>query len=188
MKLLLILLFHPTYIVKGRSTVPPILILLSVVAYAALCGLAFQHLYPRLLNNVPWLGGFRKLHPGNWNPAFDTELFIRGASMGMILFGTYWISYSLMSLLTPGRAKPITRCALASLSTCVPVLICCAVGFFFYYLHNALGLLPVYGLFAAICLQVILLRDLFGVSRALVVYLVPSVLTAQLIACTLLLP
>ena len=188
MRLLLILLFNPAYAAKGRHTVPPVLILASVISFAALCGLAFQHLYPRLLNTVPWMGTLRKLHPGNWNPAFDMDLFLRGSAMGLILYATYMVAYLVLGWATPGRSKPILHCALAALSTCMPVLICCAGGFFLFHLHFLFGLLPVYGLVAAICLQVIHLKDSFGVNRALIVYLVPSVLAVQLLACNSLLP
>lgn len=188
MRLLLILLFHPTYLVKSSKNVSVFWIHLSVAGFAVMAGTAFQHLYPRLLNRVPWLGFFRKFSPANWNPVFDFDLFIRGAAMAGILLGTYFIGYVLCSPLAAGRERSAKVCYLAALSTGIPFLISCAVGFFFYHLDKSLGLLPVFGLFASTSLLAVLLRDLFGIHRAIIVYLAPTLLSLQLYGCFLLLP
>lgn len=188
MRNLLLLLVHPTHIAKGRKRVPAPLAHLSAAGFVALAGLAFQYLYPRLLNEVPWLGLLRRMNPANWSPAFDPDLFARGAGMGALLVVSYTGAYWLMGQLTPGRGKPMGVCYLAALATCVPLLITAGAGYGFHYLHLGFGILPAYGLLTSACLNVLLLNDLFRVHRAAIVYLAPATLVFQLCGAYLLMP
>jgi hypothetical protein len=188
MKLLLILIFHPSYIVKNRLKVSPFLLHLSVLGFIAACGYAFQYLFPRLLNSVPWLGFLRRLSPANWEPAFNPEFFLRGCAMGLLVIALYVLVYWLGSFVTPGRAKSPMACYLAGLATCVPILLANGAAFAGYPFHKLFALLPGYGLFAATCLHVVLLKDLYGFSRPVAIYLAPLVLGTQLSGAYLLLP
>jgi len=188
MRQLLLLLLHPTHIVKGPLRVPVFLIHLAVLGFSGTLGLAFQHLYPRLLNEVPWLGFLRKFSLSNWNPAFDLEYFLRGAGMGLWIVGIYLISFLPAHLAGRVRGQAFPVCYLAALAAASPLLITSALGFLFFYLHLTLGLFWLYGLVAGACLQATLLRELFRVPRSVVVYLAPLVLAVQAYGCFLLLP
>jgi hypothetical protein len=186
MRLLIILLFHPTYLVRSQGPVPLPALGAFIGAYLLVCGMSFSYLFPRLLNKVPWLGFFRKMHPGTWNPRFDPELFIRGALMGSVVIGSFAIIFTMLLAARGRRAFP--QGVLFALGCCIPILITCAVGFLFHYLYPPLGLAPVFGLFASTSLQAFFLRDLCGLHRALVIYLSPTVTVGQLYLCFLLLP
>ncbi|MEX0326200.1 MAG: hypothetical protein AB3N33_08950 [Puniceicoccaceae bacterium] len=188
MKLLLILIFHPSHIVKSRDRVHPLLLHTAVLGYVVAVGYAFQFLFPRLLNQIPWFGFLRLLFPGNWNPGFSEELFLRGSAMAALVFGLYVLVYWLGSFVTPGRAKSPMACYLAGLATCIPILITCGAAIFAQPFHELFALLPAYGLFASTCLHVILLKDLYGFSRPVTIYLAPLVLGTQLCGSYLLLP
>ena len=188
MKQLLILLLHPAYVVHSRGRVFVPFLHLLAAGYLGVCGYSFQFLYPRLLNNVPWLGALRKLDVTTWNPAFDPELFVRGVAMGFALLFSYLVVYSVMGLLGRGKGSVLVSAYLAALSTCVPILVTCALSFGFYYLHDALGLVPGYGVLTAVCLHVIVLKDLYNCNRAFVVYFAPLVFSVQTYSIYLLLP
>jgi hypothetical protein len=188
MKLLLILIFHPSHIIKSRDRVHPLLLHLAVLGYIALCAYAFQFLFPRLLNQVPWFGFLRMLFPTNWDPTFNLELFLRGGAMGLLVILTYVLVYWLGSFVTPGRAKSPMACYLAGLATCIPILMTNGIALLAYPLHEFVALLPSYGLLASTGLHVILLKDLYGFSRPVTIYLAPLVLGIQLCGVYLLLP
>jgi len=188
MKLLLILLFHPSHIVKSRQKVAPLLLHLFVLGYVALCGFAFQFLFPRLLNEVPWFGFLRMLSPANWDPIFNLEYFARGSAMGLLVIGLYILVYWLGSYVTPGRAKSPMACYLAALATCIPILLTCGIAYAAHPLSEWFALLPGYGLLTSTCLHVILLKDLYGFSRPATIYLAPLVFGAQMCGAFLLLP
>jgi hypothetical protein len=188
MRQLFLLLLHPTHIVKGPLYVSVLLIQIAVIGFAATLGLTFQHLYPRLLNKVPWLGFLRKFSLANWNPAFDLEYFLRGAGMALWIIGIYLVTYLPAHWAGRIRGQAFPVCYLAALATATPLLITSAIGFLFFYLHLSLGLFWLYGLVAGACLQATLLRELFQVPRALVVYLAPLVLAVQAYGCFRLLP
>ena len=186
MRLLLILLLHPTYLVRSQGPVSIPAMVAFTCGYLAVCGMSFSYLYPRLLNRVPWLGFFRKFNPGTWNPRFDAELFIRGASMGLVVFGSFAILFTVFLLCTGRRFFP--HGILYALGNCIPILITCGVGFLFHHLYADLGLAPAFGLLASSCLQAFFLRDLCGVHRAVVVYLAPVMTAIQIYAIVQLLP
>jgi hypothetical protein len=188
MKLLLILLFHPSHIVKSRDQVHPFLLHLAVLGYIASSAYAFQFLFPRLLNQIPWFGFLRMIYPSNWDPTFNLELCLRGAAMALLVIAMYVLVYFLGSFITPGRTKPPMACYLAGLATCIPVLITNGVALLAYPFHKFFALLPGYGLLMSTCLHVILLKDLYGFSRPLTIYLAPLVLGTQLCGAYLLLP
>lgn len=188
MKLLLILLFHPSHIIKSRQKVHPLLLFLAVLGFIGLCAYAFQFLFPRLLNQVPWFGFLRMLFPSNWDPAFNLELFLRGGAMAALVIFLYVLVYWLGSYVTPGRAKSPMACSLAGLATCIPILVTSGIALLAYPLHELFALLPGYGLLASTGLHVILLKDLYGLSRPITIYLVPLVLGVQACGAYLLLP
>ena len=186
MRLLLILLVHPAHLIKSRERVPTPLIHLMLLGYGAVCGMSFQFLYPRLLNNLPYLGALRKLHLGTWNPGFDLELFLRGSGMAVAILLISVVVYFLAGFL--GKRKSLAVCYLAGMSTCIPLAITCGLAFGFYFIDKSLGLAPVYGLLVSAFLQAFYLRDLFRVNRALTLYSSPLVLSAQVYLCYYLLP
>jgi hypothetical protein len=188
MKLLLILLFHPSHIIKSRQKVHPLLLHLAVLGFIALCAYAFQFLFPRLLNQVPWFGFLRMLFPANWEPSFSPELFIRGSAMGALVIFLYVLVYWLGSYVTPGRAKSPMACYLAGLATCIPILVTNGLALLAYPLHELFALLPGYGLLASTGLHVVLLKDLYGFSRPVAIYLAPLVFATQFCGAYLLLP
>jgi hypothetical protein len=188
MKLLLILLFHPSHIVKSRNKVHPLLLHVAVLGYIAGCAYAFQFLFPRLLNQIPWFGFLRMMFPANWNPVFSIELFIRGAGMGALVVFMYVLVYWLGSFVTPGKAKSPMACYLAGLATCLPIFLTSVVAFAAYPLNEFFALLPGYGLLISSCLHVILLKDLYGFSRPATIYLAPLVLGTQLCGAFLIMP
>jgi hypothetical protein len=186
MRHLLILLVHPVYAIRSREAVPVPALVLFITGYLFVCGISFSYLFPRLLNRVPWLGFFRKLHPGTWNPRMDEELFIRGAAMGLVVIASFSLVYT--SLLLARRVRCFPDGILQAFATCIPILMTCAVGYLFHYVHPSLGLAPVFGLFASTCLQAFFLRDLHGLHRTIVVYLAPAIAVGQVYGCFLLLP
>ena len=188
MKLLLILLFHPSHIVKSRQRVSPLLLHAAVLGFIGTCGYAFQFLFPRLLNQIPWFGFLRMLFPGNWNPGFNLDLFLRGSAMGALVIALYVLVYFLGTYVTSGRPKTPMACYLAGLATCIPIFITNIAALGVYRFHEFAALLPGYGILISTCLQVILLKDLYGFSRPITIYLAPLVLAAQLSGVVLLLP
>ncbi len=186
MKLLLILLVHPTYIFQSSKRVPVLLLNIFVGAYLLLCGMTFQYLYPRVLNEVPFLGFLRKLWLVNWNPGFDMELFFRGAAMGLVFLIIYFCVFSLSGFV--GRGKSLMACYVAGVATCIPIGVSCGLAFGLYYLDPALGLAPVYGLLASGFLQAFFMKEVCGFDRSLTIYLSPLVLGLQVYICSLLLP
>jgi hypothetical protein len=184
---LLKLLVHPASVIRTRAVVRPLWLLLAVAGLGLITGLAFSHLYPRLLNTIPWLGFLRKFNPGTWDPGFDPELFLRGAGMGLALYGSYFLIYVLLGWVGTCR-RTVADHAVHALSTCIPLVFGCAAGFLLFYLHRSLGLLPVYGLLAAFALHLVFLRDLFRIPRLLIVYLAPALLMGQLYLCSLWMP
>ena len=188
MKLLLILLFHPSHIITSRDKVHPLLLHGAVLGFIALCAYAFQFLFPRLLNQVPWFGFLRMFFPATWDPTFNMDLFIRGAAMGLLVISLYVLVYWLGSFVTPGRAKSPMACYLAGLATCIPIVVANTVALLAYPLHELFALLPGYGLLTAMGLHVILLKDLYGISRPITIYLAPLVFGTQICGAYLLLP
>lgn len=188
MKLLLLLLLHPSRIIHTRDRVHPLVLHLFIAGYLWMCGMAFQFLYPRLLNNIPWLGALRKLNIANWEPAFNMELFLRGAAMAGMALVSFTLVYRCVAILMRRSGRGLYRCYLAGLSTCMPVLTTCSLGFGFYYVADVLGLVPAYGLVTAACLHGIIMKDFCGAPRPVSIYLAPLVLSLQAYACYLLLP
>ena len=188
MKLLLILLLHPSRIIHTRDRVHPFFLNLSVAGYLCMCGMAFQFLYPRLLNNIPWLGALRKLNIANWEPAFNMELFLRGAAMAGMALVSYTLVYWIVSFFVGRSGRGPSRCYLAGLATCMPILTTSSLAFGFYYLDDVLGLVPAYGLVTAACLHGIILKDFCSAPKPLSIYLAPLILSSQAYACFLLLP
>lgn len=186
MKLLLILLIHPTNIIKTSKQVPMVLLNIVAAAYLLLCGMTFQYLYPRLLNEVPYLGSLRKLWMANWNPGFDMELFLRGMAMGLVFILAYLAAYASAGL--AGRARNLRSYYVASVTTCIPIGLTCALAFGFHYLEPVLGLVPVYGLLVSSFLQAFFMKEVCGFNRSLTIYLCPVVLGTQVYICSLLLP
>jgi len=188
MKLVLILLLHPAHVGRYKGPLPWPVLHAFLGMYLIGTGMAFQHLYPRLLNNVPWLGFVRRLHPVNWNPGPDLDLFFRGAGMGLWAFLVSAIVLIVISRLPPRRNLAIGRIYLCALGTISPFLYCCLAGLILYHIHPVLGLLPAYGLLAGLVLHCILLLELLSVQRAALVYLCPAILLAQLYGCLQLMP
>lgn len=186
MRYLLILLVHPTCAIRSKEAVSTPSLILFSSGYLLVCGLSFSYLFPRLLNRVPWLGFFRKLHPGTWNPQMNTELFLRGAAMGLLVIASFSLVY--LVLLLARRMPFFPSSIVLGYATCIPILITCGCGYLFHYMNPALGLLPVFGLFASTCLHAFFLRDRCGLHRGFVVYLAPLVTVAQLYGCFKLLP
>lgn len=186
MKLLLTLLVHPTQILNSSKRVPAALLAIVVVAYLLLCGMSFQHLYPRLLNEIPYLGSLRKLWMANWNPGFDPELFFRGAAMGVVFLVTYLVTYALAGTL--GRGKTLNVYMVAAVATCMPIGLTCGLAFGFHYIEPILGLVPVYGILVSAYLQAFFLKEVSSINRSIVIYISPVILGIQLYVCSLLLP
>ncbi|MEX0322125.1 MAG: hypothetical protein AB3N63_08205 [Puniceicoccaceae bacterium] len=186
MKLLLILLVHPTFIFKSSKHVPLLLLNIVVAAYLLLCGMSFQHLYPRLLNEIPYLGSLRKLWMANWNPGFNAELFFRGVAMGLVFLVVYMSVYATAGL--AGRGKKVKVYYVAAVTTCMPIALTCGLAFGFHYIKPVLGMVPVYGLLVSAFLQAFFMKEVCGFNRSLTIYICPVVLGLQLYLCSLLLP
>jgi hypothetical protein len=186
MKLLIILLIHPTYIFESSKRVPLLLLNIVVGAYLLLCGMSFQYLYPRLLNEIPFLGFMRKLWLANWNPGFDMELFLRGAAMGLVFLVVYMAVFAFSGLV--GRGKSLMVYYVAGVTTCIPIGLTCALAIGAHYIEPALGLAPAYGLLVSGFLQAFFMKEVCGFNRSLTIYLSPLFLSIQVYLCSLLMP
>jgi hypothetical protein len=76
----------------------------------------------------------------------------------------------------------------AAVTTCIPVGLTGGLAFGLYYIDEALGLAPAYGLLVSVFLQAFFMKDVCGFSRSLTIYLSPLVLSIQVYLCSLILP
>lgn len=163
------------------------LILLGL-AYLYLCGYTFQFLYPRMLDEIPWLGTWRRISSIGRVHSFDPELFLRGFGMGLLVWLSLWALYWVLSLLPGSSLRGVWTAQLFALATCLPFGITVLAAWLLYAIHPYWGFLPLYGLFVSACRLSSVLHAIYGLHRFAASWLAPLVFGIQLFGSLRLLP
>lgn len=171
------------------------LILLVLLSYLYLCGWAFQYLYPRMLDQIPALGTWRRIASLGLAHGFYPGLFLRGLLMGLVVWASLWGLFGLLALL-PGRGRPrkgksasdALTAPLLALGTCSPFVVTVVSALVCYNWHPYFGFLPLYGLFVSTCRLSSVLHHMYRVERFSAIWLAPLIMLVQLLGSWILLP
>jgi hypothetical protein len=166
----------------GRPGLKASILLLGV--NVLLFALSLQFLYPRMLDQMPFLGGLRratKLITFSSNAVFDLELFLRWFAGALLVVACWFLGCLIVGWLSGDRALRNPAAALQSAAACaVPFFVATLLALPGFYAQYAASLLPVAALIFCGSIYHHAQTGRYHLSPAIAIYTTPVVWLAQI--------
>ncbi len=159
---------------------------------ALIFGLIYQYMFPRLLDQLPILGGIRKvgkLLTFSKDAAFDFGLFIRFLIGAVLIIACWYLLAMLAGLVSRDKALRSPVAALRQAAACaVPFTIATLLALPLFFAHYGAGLLPIVVLLFSTYIHHLSQVKFYRLTPAVAIYTSPLVWFIQIFCFTLVMP
>jgi hypothetical protein len=174
----------------GGPGLPAAITLLS--ATALIFGLVFQFMIPRLLDQLPMLGGIRKvgkLLTFSKDAAFDFGLFFRFLLGAVLIIACWYVLALIAGFVSRDKALRCPVAALRQTAACaVPFTIATLLALPLFFVHYGAGLLPIVALLFCTYIHHLSQVKFYRLTPAVAIYTSPLVWFIQIYCFTLVMP
>jgi len=155
-------------------------------------GLIYQYMFPRLLDQLPMLGGIRKvgkLLTFSKDAAFDFGLFLRFLIGAVLIMACWYLLALIAGLVSRDKALRSPLAALRTAAACaVPFTVATLLALPLFFAHYAAGLLPIIVLLFSTYIHHQSQVKYYKLTPAIAIYTSPLVWFIQIYCFTLVMP
>lgn len=175
---------------EGGPGLPAAITLLS--ATALIFGLIYQYIFPRLLDQLPILGGLRKagkLLTFSKDSTFDVGLLLRFLLGAVLIIACWYLLALIAGFVSRDKALRSPVAALRQTAACaVPFSIATLLALPLFFVHYGAGLLPIVVLLFCTYIHHLSQVKFYRLTSAVAIYTSPLVWFIQIYCFTLVMP